>query len=242
MLENSTSKGVQSIDPLKDNISSIELIDYMGSELSIVNDARVSYSGYSESLSDKDIKLIKYLIDNDHTSPLRGVCFKFRVKAPLFIARQWWKHVIASSHIDDQNSWNEMSMRYTQVKEPEFYIPLEFRGQSAKNKQASDVTLSKENSDECYILYKNSCEMSYNNYNTLIEQGVSREMARGVLPTSTYTTWIWTCSLQSLLNFLNLRDSNHAQTEITLYAKAIKQLVSKHIPNVINLYKWENLE
>lgn len=239
MLENSVS---QTIDPLNDNISSIELIDYMGSELSIVNDARVSYSGYSENLTDKDIKLIKYLIDNEHTSPLRGVCFKFRVKAPLFIARQWWKHVIASSHIDEQNSWNEMSMRYTELKEPEFYVPKEFRGQSSKNKQASDTVLSQNISQDCYISYKNACEVSYNTYKHLLEKGVSREMARGVLPTSTYTSWIWTCSLQSLLNFLNLRDSNHAQTEITLYAKAIKNLVSQHIPNVVNLYKWENLE
>jgi thymidylate synthase (FAD) len=94
-------------DPLGDGKSRIELIDSMGNDLSIVNDARASFAKTSEKLDDRDIKLISYLIKHEHWSPFRGVVFKFKIKAPLYICRQWWKHVIASNHNEEQLGWNE---------------------------------------------------------------------------------------------------------------------------------------
>ena len=102
-------------DPLNDGKSRIELIDSMGNDLSIVNDARASFAKTSDNLDEKDIRLINYLIKHEHTSPFRGVTFKFKVKAPLYICRQWWKHVIASNHNEEQLGWNEKSFRYLEI-------------------------------------------------------------------------------------------------------------------------------
>ncbi|NBO31843.1 MAG: hypothetical protein EBV05_09685 [Cyanobacteria bacterium WB6_1B_304] len=99
------------IDPLADNKSRIELLAFLGGDLDIVNDARASFEKTSQQLNPQDIKLIHYLAKHQHTSPFRGTVFKFKVKAPLFICRQWWKHVIASNHNDEQLGWNEKSFR-----------------------------------------------------------------------------------------------------------------------------------
>ncbi|MGL5077724.1 MAG: FAD-dependent thymidylate synthase, partial [Waterburya sp.] len=111
-------------DPLDDGKSYIKLVDFMGGDLAIVNDARTSFDRESVKLTEKDIKLINYLIKHKHYSPLRSTVFKFKVKAPLFICRQWFKHTVASSFTESQDSWNEKSFRYTDLSEDaEFYIP-----------------------------------------------------------------------------------------------------------------------
>ena len=120
-------------DILADGIGSIHLIDWMGGDLSIVNAARVSYNKQKEVLDLADEKLIKYLITHKHWSPFRGVVFTFRVQTPLFIARQWWKHVVASSYIDSQTQWNEVSLRYTDASEFQYYLPKRFRTQAQNN-------------------------------------------------------------------------------------------------------------
>src|SRR6476646_4122310 len=125
------------IDPLQDGISRIELIDRMGGDLAVVNDAKASFKRVAESVGDREEKLINFLIspisEPQHTSPLRGTALKFRVKAPLFICRQWWKSHIASCHSEDQDGWNEQSFRYVEIEQPEFYIPTEFRSQAKSN-------------------------------------------------------------------------------------------------------------
>ena len=129
------TKGI--LDPLGDGISHLELVDSMGNSLSVVNDARQSFDAKSVDWTDKDGKLLNYLARHQHTSPFRGVVFKWFVKAPLFVTRQWYKHTIASTYVDDQLGWNEKSFRYCSAQDEKFYVPPEFRYQSESNRQAS---------------------------------------------------------------------------------------------------------
>jgi len=229
------------IDPLKDGKSRIELIDSMGNDLSIVNDARASFEKTSSQLQDQDIKLIKYLITHNHTSPFRGVIFKFKVKAPLYICRQWWKHVIASNHNDEQLGWNEKSFRYVAIDDSnEFYIPTIFRQQAKNNKQATSGSLEESQNNLAIAIYQQQCEASYEAYSKLLALGVGREQARGVLIPSVFTSWDWTASLQSLLHFIDLRAGEGAQSEIGAYAQAIIDLVSPIVPEAIQA--WSSLK
>lgn len=224
-------------DPLNDGKSRIELIDSMGSDLSIVNDARASFDKTSQELDEKDVKLINYLIKHQHTSPFRGVVFKFKVKAPLYICRQWWKHVIASNHNEEQLGWNEKSFRYVAIDDSnEFYVPPSFRQQSKNNKQSTEGVLSTELNNKAIAIYQAQCENSYQAYSELLDLGVGREQARGVLIPSVYTSWVWTVSLQALLNFVNLRLGAGAQTEIGAYASAIVELIEPIVP--ISMEAW----
>jgi thymidylate synthase (FAD) len=229
------------LDPLGDNKSRIELISCMGSDLDVVNDARASFERMSEELNDKDIRLIHYLIKHQHTSPFRGVVFKFKVKAPLFVCRQWWKHVIASNHNDEQLGWNEKSFRYVPIEDSsDFYIPNLFRIQSKDNKQASEGSLEGEASEKAIKIYEEQCKASYLAYRSLLDIGVGREQARGILVPSVYTSWVWTVSLQALLHFIGLRKGKGAQQEIGLYADAILRLIKDIVPETISA--WETIE
>lgn len=222
------------IDPLGDGKSRIELISSMGGDLDVVNDARASFDKVASEIGPKDAKLIRYLVEHHHTSPLRGVVFKFRVKAPLFLARQWWKHVIASSHNDEQIGWNEKSFRYVPIDDVEdFYIPKEFRLQSTNNKQATEGALTGEAADTALWTYKIQCIESFNAYHALLDLGVGREQARGVLVPAVYTSWVWTVSTQALLNFIGLRLGPGAQSEIGLYAQGCLDLAQPIAPVTI---------
>lgn len=224
-------------DPLNDGKSRIELVNSMGDDLSIVNDARASFEKSSDVLTEKDIKLINYLIKHQHTSPFRGVVFKFKVKAPLYICRQWWKHVIASNHNDEQLGWNEKSFRYVSIDDSnEFYVPPAFRRQSKNNKQATIGSLDSEANNKAIAIYQEQCENSYQAYAQLLELGVGREQARGVLVPSVYTSWVWTVSLQALINFINLRLGTGAQSEIGAYAQAIVELIEPIVP--VSIKAW----
>lgn len=224
-------------DPLKDGKSQIDLIAYMGGDLDVVNDARASFDNTSETLAEKDIRLIHYLIKHQHTSPLRGTVFKFKVKAPLFVCRQWWKHVIASNHNEEQLGWNEKSFRFVPLDDSgDFYIPQVFRQQSANNRQATEGALNPEASDHAVALYAQQCEASFAAYFELLRLGVGREQARGVLVPSVYTSWVWTASLQSVLHFVGLRCGGGAQQEITAYAEAILELIKPIVPETIKAW------
>ncbi|ELS04877.1 thymidylate synthase, flavin-dependent [Xenococcus sp. PCC 7305] len=228
-------------DPLKDRKSRIELIDSMGNDLSIVNDARASFEKTSQKLNDKDIKLINYLIKHEHTSPFRGVTFKFKIKAPLYVCRQWWKHVIASNHNDEQLGWNEKSFRYVAIDDSnEFYIPQTFRKQAKSNKQATSGALEESTNVEAIAIYEQQCQASYQAYAQLLELGVGREQARGVLVPSVYTSWVWTVSLQALLHFIALRRGAGAQSEIGAYAQAIVELIEPIVP--VAIAAWSSHE
>lgn len=225
------------IDPLQDRKSQVCLIDHMGGDLSIVNDARTSFDTTHRELTEGDIRLINFLIHHSHTSPLRGSNFKFRIKAPLFVCRQWWKHVIASNHNDEQLGWNEKSFRYVSIEDPdEFYIPEVFRRQAKDNKQATEGALPEADNRLATSLYANQCRESYRTYKQLLNLGVGREQARGVLAPSYYTTWVWTCSLQALLHFIDLRKGAGAQSEIGAYAHALKELASHYFPHTIEAW------
>jgi thymidylate synthase (FAD) len=227
------------LDPLGDGKSQIELIAHMGTDIDVVNDARASFDRASEELSEKDIKLIRYLIKHKHTSPFRGVVFKFKVKAPLFICRQWWKHVIASNHNEEQLGWNEKSFRYVPIDDSgDFYVPQVFRQQSENNKQATEGAMEGDVAQQAAMIYEQQCQASFDAYTQLLELGVGREQARGILVPSVYTSWVWTVSLQSLLHFVGLRLGKGAQQEIGAYAEAIFDIVQDIVPETIKA--WED--
>ncbi|WP_019508437.1 FAD-dependent thymidylate synthase [Pleurocapsa sp. PCC 7319] len=149
------------------------------------------------------------------------------------------KHVIASNHNDEQLGWNEKSFRYVAIDDSnEFYIPPTFRKQSKNNKQATRGSLDQELNDQAIAIYKEQCENSYQAYTKLLELGVGREQARGVLIPSVYTSWVWTVSLQALLNFIGLRLGVGAQSEIGAYAQAIVELIEPIVP--ISIEAWSN--
>ena len=199
----------------------VELVDHMPQEnldKAIVDGARVSYqTGTKTTRGDRG--LIRYLVRNWHTSPLELVVFKFRIKAPLYIARQWLRHRTASV--------NEMSARYSIVDE-EYYEPEILRGQSTINHQGSEgvVEVDDKLAEVMSTQYKNAFKL----YQHLIEKGVCREQARGVLPQSTYTSFVWKMDLHNLMHFLQLRMDHHAQKEIRDYATAIYELVQPLVP------------
>ena len=199
----------------------VELVDHMPLEnldKAIVDGARVSYqTGTKTTRGDRG--LIRYLVRNWHTSPLELVVFKFRIKAPLYIARQWLRHRTASV--------NEMSARYSIVDE-EYYEPDVLRGQSEINHQGSDgvVDIGDALSETLSQQYKNAFKV----YEELLAKGVCREQARGVLPQSTYTSFVWKMDLHNLMHFLQLRMDHHAQKEIREYATAIYELIQPLAP------------
>lgn len=201
----------------------VELVDFMGGDQRAVDSARVSFGGTSKG-EDRDRKLIQYLLAHNHISPFEHSVFQFHVKCPIFVARQWMRHRIAS--------YNEISARYTEVKE-EFYIPETFRAQDTVNKQGS-VAGAKPDNARLLDIYTKSINASYAAYSELIKAGVAREMARLTLPVAQYTQFHWSVNARSLMNFLNLRLDGHAQYEIRVYAEAIRQIFQKKMP-----WTWE---
>src|SRR5690625_2956077 len=202
----------------------VRLVDVMGSDLTVVNAARVSFDRESKELNDKDINLIKFLAREGHTSPFRHASLQFEVYAPLMVARQWFKHIVGSDHTMD--AWNESSRRYI-TEEEEFYIPKtdEWRSYPENVKQGSGEPVS-----EGIGVFFTSELISYVDrgerlYNYAIEHGIAPEQARLFLPAyGMYVRWYWTASLQSVAHFLNQRLENDAQYEIREYAKAVYEL------------------
>ena len=217
----------EKIDPLGDGISSIELIRVSGSDVDIVNAARVSFGKIVTEMTPRDEKLIRYLIKHMHTSPFEHNQLSFRVKTPLYVSRQWMRHRM--------NSYNEISYRYVKCA-LEFYIPPKWRYQDENNRQASHGAFE---NDEVFKKYKKSLDDVSKNYNDLLEVGVCREQARGLLPMCTYTEFIFTCNLHSLMHFLKLRLGEGAQHEIKVYAKAMLDLATPHFE--VALKEWRKL-
>ena len=200
----------------------VGLIDHLGSESTIVNAARVSFGKLKSEMDDRDIKLLEYLIDNRHTSPLEHIVFTFSIHCPLFVRGQWHRHRTWS--------YNEISRRYTEI-DMEFYTPQQLRRQAESNRQAS---VADPDFDSSALV----AEIDAHNkhcmalYEKLLQSGVCREQARSVLPQNMMVTFWGTVDLSNLLHFLELRDSEHAQWEIREYAMAIKKLIKPYIPNV----------
>ncbi len=200
----------------------VGLIDTLGSETTIVNAARVSFGKIREEMDDRDEKLLYYLIENKHTSPLEHIVFTFSVHCPLFVRGQWHRHRTWS--------YNEISRRYTDV-DIEFYVPPKLRIQAENNRQASNLDENFEDSALREMIQKQN-EASYKAYEELLAAGVCREQARGVLSQNMMVTFWGTVDLNNLLHFLELRDSEHAQWEIREYAIAIKKLIKPIVPHV----------
>lgn len=204
----------------------VELVDFMGGDMRVVSSARVTFGSESKG-EERDKGLIKYLVENEHHSPLEHSSFQFRVCCPIFVARQWMRHRICS--------YNEVSARYTKVKD-EFYIPAEFRAQDTLNRQGSVVSGELDNK-KLNKVYEDAVKASYDAYKKLLDAGVAREMARGVLPVCQYTQFYWTVNARALLNFIHLRADAHAQYEIRVYAEAIKEIFKEKMP-----WTWEAVE
>jgi len=197
----------------------IRLVDSMGTDASIVQAARVSY-GEGTKGAEADKKLIHYLLKHDHGTPFEMVTFKWHVKCPIFVARQWQRHRMGS--------YNEISARYTEM-EDQFYIPEQFRMQSVKNKQSSDTT-TELNHNGLREMVASECGDAYHRYEYLISRGVAREQARMILPVNIYTQFYWCVNARSLMNFIRLRADSHAQWEIQQYASALLKDMGKVVP------------
>ena len=205
----------------------VTFVDSMGSDLSVVNAARVSFGKSSQlvftddpddcgSLSDRDIKLINYLANHKHVSPFGHAFASFHVKAPIFVARQLVKHKFLR--------WNEISRRYVD-DEPEFYAPDVWRGRSADKKQGS--------SDEDSGVATNFNpvnDMCLKSYNNLLATGVAPEQARMVLPQSIMTEWHWSGSLDAFAAMCRLRCASDTQYETRLVADNISKKMSELFP------------
>ena len=218
---------IQQLDPLGDGISSVQLVRHSGSDVDVVNAARVSYGKFATTLSDRDEKLIGFLMQHHHTSPFEHNQLSFRVKAPIYVMRQWIRHRM--------NSYNEISYRY--VKAPlEFYVPSHWRYQDTQNRQGSVGAFEDAELREKYM---QCIAVAQQTYEQLLEKGVAREIARGLLPVCTYTEFIFTCNLHSLMNFLKLRLEPGAQWEIRVFAQALLKLALPHFP--VSLGHWKRI-
>jgi thymidylate synthase (FAD) len=214
----------------------IEVVDKLGDDLTPVNAARVSFGGRSDTFEEKDRKLSKFLIKHKHFSPFRHQHVMFIIKAPEFVMRQWYKHVVGiettSSHVTKDHAWNEISGRY--VPYDEFYEPTEFRKQSEDNKQASDGLV--EDQIKATMMWREAQTKTIETYKELLDMGMAKEQARSILPLTVYTKVWWTASFQSIMNFIELRDEPTSQVEIQEYARALKEIMLDIFPETTNLW------
>ena len=210
----------------------VRLVDSMGSDLTIVNSARVSYDKQKSEMDGKDERLIDFLIREGHTSPLRHASMQFEIYAPLMVARQWWKYVVGSDHTMD--AWNESSRRYISEDE-QFYIPApsEWRSKPENSKQGSGEPVNIELGNGYTRALENYVSIGEDLYNQALTAGIAPEQARLFLPAyGMYVRWYWTASLQSVLHFLDQRLGHDAQAEIQDYAIAVDAYAKTKFPAV----------
>ena len=216
----------------------VRLVDSMGSDLSVVNAARVSYDKEVTELEDRDIRLINFLIREQHTSPFRHAAVTFEVYAPMMIARQWWKYAVASSHIENQLGWNESSRRYI-TEDEEFYVPSpnQWRSKPENSKQGSGPPLDSDDGHYQTEALIKTIKEGVDRYQSAMANGVAPELARLHLPAyAMYVRWRWTTSLQGLMTFLEQRLPHDAQSEIREYADAVLELSQGIYPETFKTY------
>ncbi len=220
----------------------VRLVDVLGSDISVANAARVSYDKESKlredgSLTIADQRLIEFLLRENHTSPFRHAALTFEVYAPLLVARQWWKYAVSSTHVDDQNGWNESSRRYI-TENAEFYVPEAdaWRSKPENSKQGSGDPIIEGKGHHFKMALEKHIEDSVEMYQRAMDEGVAPEIARLFLPAyGMYVRWRWTVSLQGVITFLNQRLEHDAQVEIQQYAQAVKELTKLSFPNTCNV-------
>jgi thymidylate synthase (FAD) len=201
----------------------VRLVDAMGGDAAVVDAARVCYDSRSKG-EVQDRRLIAYLMKHAHLTPFEHAVFKFHVSAPIFVARQWFRHRMAS--------YNEVSGRYTELKD-EFYIPAVWRSQDAVNKQGS-VAAGKLDHQGLSAKLAAQVRSALASYRELLAAGAARELARLVLPLNLYTQFYWTVNCRSLMNFISLRADEHAQWEMQQYALALAGFFRRRMP-----WTWE---
>ena len=208
----------------------VEVIDSLGSDLTVVNSARVSFGKRKEKFTVGDRKLVRYLAKYKHFSPFRHIQVQFHIKAPEFVMRQWYKHVVGiettSNSSTKDHAWNEISGRYVPVED--FYTPEIFRQQSEDNKQATEGAVKDQETAKHH--WDVAMFHAKEQYDKLLKMGVGKEQARGILPLNQYTEVYWTASFQAIMNFIELRYEKTSQWEIQEYAKVLLDIVTELFP------------
>jgi thymidylate synthase (FAD) len=231
----------------------VRLADVFGSDLSVVNAARCSYGKESQQLTESDKRLIKFLATHRHESPFRHCFATFEIKAPLVVARQWYKYRVGSTHSNDTSNTdgqlsfnngddggdcpmqarNEASRRYITM-EPEFYVPTTWRLSPANSKQGSSGPASDDLSLALTKQLRDYIKQGEDLYNKALQANIAPEQARLFLPAyALHTVWRWTASIQSIAHLLNQRLEHDAQLEFQEYARAVYELIEPHFPTSI---------
>ena len=204
----------------------VELVDKMGTDLSVVNAARVSYAGHKDVMDAKDEKLISFLAKHNHWSPFSHASLQFRISAPIFVARQLVKHQVGLS-------WNEVSRRYVSYK-PDLYAIKKWRGKPKDSKQGSAGTVQLSKDD--ILMYASTMIACEELYQRLLDLGIAPEQARAVLPQSMMTEWYWSGSLYAFARVCNLRCAKDTQLETQMVANQIDTICGKEF-----LISWKYL-
>jgi thymidylate synthase (FAD) len=201
----------------------VRLDDAMADDLSVANAARVSFARRKTELDDADAGLIRFLMRERHGTPFEHNAFRFHVRCPIFVAREWFRHRIGS--------FNEFSMRYAKATD-DFYVPAveDVRSQVGKPGAYTFEPVGDELAEETREAMREVYEQAYATYERLVDRGVAREVARAVLPVGAYTEFFWTVNARALMNFVSLRNSETAQREIQRYAEAVESFLAERMP------------
>jgi thymidylate synthase (FAD) len=201
----------------------VRLDDAMADDLSVVNGARVSFARRVDEMDEADEGLIRFLMRERHGTPFEHNSFRFHIRTPIFVAREWFRHRIGS--------FNEFSMRYARATD-EFYVPApeDVRTQIGKPGSYSFEPVEPEVAEVTRERLREVYETAYRAYEELVAQGVARELARAALPVGAYTELYWTVNARSLMNFVSLRNSETAQREIRRYAEACELFLEQRMP------------
>ena len=201
----------------------VRLDGAMADDLSVVNAARVSFARHKDALDDADEGLIRFLMRERHGTPFEHNSFRFHVRCPIFVAREWFRHRIGS--------FNEFSMRYAKATD-DFYVPdpADVRTQVGKPGAYSFEQVSPELAEETREELEGIYREAYAAYARLVEKGVARELARSVIPVGAYTQFYWTVNARALMNFLSLRNAEFAQLEIRRFAEAVEVFFAQKMP------------
>jgi thymidylate synthase (FAD) len=201
----------------------VRLDGVMADDLSVVNGARVSFARRKEELDESDEGLIRFLMRERHGTPFEHNAFRFHVRCPIFVAREWFRHRVGS--------FNEFSMRYARASD-EFYVPEpeDVRTQIGKPGAYSFEPVPDELAERTREKLREVYDAAYRTYEELVEAGVAREVARAALPVGAYTEFYWTVNARSLMNFISLRNSETAQREIRRYAEACERFLEEQMP------------
>jgi thymidylate synthase (FAD) len=201
----------------------VRLDDAMADDLSVVNGARVSFARRKEEMDESDEGLIRFLMRDRHGTPFEHNSFRFHIRAPIFVVREWMRHRVSS--------FNEFSLRYAKATD-DFYVPEaeDVRSQVGKPGAYSFEPVTDEVAEETREKLQALYEQAYETYQELVELGVARELARCALPVGAYTEFYWTVNARSLMNFLSLRNAETAQREIRRYAEACERFLEQQMP------------